>query len=113
MSYLKMYIVTLDEAPDYMYGTLVAHSTLGAHLKMVGTAEYDEWIKDSFRKVTVRASREEFEAIRKLKQPIHEGHETSILNGEISCLVTIARHGEIPNELRSCKLWKPKNSLTR
>lgn len=110
-SYLKLYIATLDEAPDYMYGTLVAHSVLGAHLAFQNDPLYQEWLKDSFRKVTIRVSREEFEKIRKLDQPVYEGHENIILNGEKSCLVTLARHGEVPVELRTCKLWKPKNNI--
>lgn len=108
-SYLKLYIATLDDAPDYMYGTLVAHSVVGAHLAFQNEPLYQEWLNDSFRKVTIRVSREEFEKIRQLDQPVYEGHENTILNGEKSCLVTLARHGQVPDELRTCKLWKPKN----
>lgn len=110
-SYLKLYIATLDDAPDYMYGTLVAHSVVGAHLAFQNEPLYQEWLKDSFRKVTIRVSRDEFEKIRNLDQPVYEGHENTILNGEKSCLVTLARHGEVPKELYTCKLWKPKISI--
>ena len=105
--YYKMYIATLDEAPDYMYRTLVAHSVLGAHLKFQNDPTYQDWLKNSFRKVTIRVSREEFENIRKLEN-VYEGYENTILNGEISCLVTIAKQGEVPNALYEAKLWKPK-----
>lgn len=105
--YYKMYIATLDEAPDYMYGTLVAHSVLGAHLKFQNDPIYQDWLKNSFRKVTIRVSREEFENIRKLEN-VYEGYENTILNGEISCLVTIAKQGEVPDALYEAKLWKPK-----
>lgn len=108
--YYKMYIATLDEAPDYMYGTLVAHSVLGAHLKFQDETTYQDWLKNSFRKVTIRVSREEFENIRKLEN-VYEGYENTILNGEISCLVTIAKHGEVPDALYEAKLWKPKNNI--
>jgi hypothetical protein len=30
---MKMYIAVLDEFPDYMVPTLVAHAVLGAHLE--------------------------------------------------------------------------------
>ena len=34
-SYYKMYIAVLDEVPDYITPTLVAHSVLGAHLEFI------------------------------------------------------------------------------
>lgn len=108
--YLKLYIATLDTAPDYMYGTLVAHSVLGAHLQFTadGHEEYQEWLNESFRKVTVRVSQEQFDAILAMDRPIYQGYENTICDGKTSCLVTWARHGEVPDELYSTTLWKPK-----
>lgn len=109
-----MYIATLDEAPDYMYGTLIAHSVLGAHLQFKDDPLYNDWLQNSFRKVTVRVTKEEFEEIKNLPQPIYEGHENTILDGKTSCLITIAKHGEVPTPLKNAKLWKPStNKITR
>ena len=59
----KMYIAVLDEFPDYMTLTLVAHSVLAAHLKFSGEIDdyywggkthqyptYIDWLKNSFKK---------------------------------------------------------------
>lgn len=54
LPYLKMYICALDEFPDYMVPTLVAHSVLGAHAKFEHSLDlYTEWLRVSFRKVVV------------------------------------------------------------
>lgn len=37
---MKMYIAILDEFPDYMVPTLVAHSVLAAHLKFQNNPIY-------------------------------------------------------------------------
>ena len=36
---MKLYIAVLDEFPDYMVPTLVAHAVLGAHLNFMADAE--------------------------------------------------------------------------
>ena len=43
---MKMYIAVLDEFPDYMTPTLVAHSVLAAHLKFQNDTNYDKWLKE-------------------------------------------------------------------
>lgn len=72
----KMYIAVLDEAPDYMVPTLVAHSVINAHMFFTSDesfehaprdyATYQNWLKNSFRKVVVRVSRKEYEKISNL-----------------------------------------------
>ena len=37
---MKMYIAVLDEFPDFMTPTLVAHSVLAAHLKFNNSESY-------------------------------------------------------------------------
>lgn len=118
MSYLKMYIVIKDSVPDKMVPVLVAHSTLGAHLKFSGIEEirkdadlYSVWLKESYRKVVVKVNDKQFENIKRLdteftsKYGIYEGYENKTLNGETSCLVLIARHGNLPKDLSYAKLW--------
>lgn len=110
-SYSKMYIAILDEAPDYMVPTLVAHSVINAHMMFEDNDEhlevYTEWYIHSFRKVTVRVTRREFDKIRETLV-CHEGHENTICNGEPSCLVVLpVRSDNLPNVLKYAKLWKP------
>jgi len=104
--YLKMYIAVLDEAPDYMVPTLVAHSILSAHMKFNVHTMYHEWLCTSFRKVVVKVNRKEFEKIRDTLE-CHLGHENTILNAEPSCAVVLPVSSDnIPNVLKFAKTWK-------
>lgn len=121
-SYLKLYIAVLDEVPDNIVPTLVAHSMLGAHLWLESidvpiTSDcsniveerglYKEWIKESFRKCIVRVNRKEFEKISKIPLT-YLGHENTTLNGEKSCAVVYpVWSNNIPNVLKFSKLWRP------
>lgn len=106
--YRKMYIAVLDEAPDYMVPTLVAHSILSAHFLFQSKYEYCNWLDESFRKVTLRVNRREFDKIRTTLE-CHEGYENTICNAEPSCLVVLpVWSDEVPNVLNYAKLWKPK-----
>ncbi len=113
----KMYIAVLDEAPDYMVPTLVAHSVINAHTKFTKRSddygpyrfpEYIEWLADSFRKVTVSVNRKEYDKIRTTL--MHwEGHENTICDGKGCCLVVLpVESTDVPNVLKFAKLWKPK-----
>lgn len=116
-NYSKLYICVLDEAPDYIVPTLVAHSVLGAHLVFSGTGwstmtgedcfTYGDWLHHSFRKVVVKVNRKEYDKIKSTL--VHyEGYEKTICNGEGSCLVVLPVDSDnIPNVLKYAKLWKP------
>lgn len=114
----KMYIAILDEATDYMVPTLVAHSMINAHLYFTDDwrerndyYQYMYWLKDSYKKVTVRVNRKEYD---KIKQSMlcWEGHENTICEGKGSCLVVLpVNTNRIPNVLKFAKLWKPKNEI--
>lgn len=106
MKHIKLYIAVLDEFPDYMTPTLVAHAMLGAHLVFEGNEQYDNWIENSFRKVVLRVSQKEFDKISDLGN-VYLGHENTTLEGRKSCAVVCPRE-EIPNVLKFAKLWKPK-----
>ncbi len=114
MSYSKMYIAILDEAPDYMVPTLVAHSVINAHRfftsdwrDQVDYNTYEKWLENSYRKVVVKVSRKEFDKIRSTLL-CWEGHENSICNAQPSCLVCLPVNADkIPNVLKFAKMWKP------
>ena len=102
-----MYICVLDEFPDFMTPTLVAHSVLAAHLKFQDIPAYNDWLNNSFKKVVVRASQKEFDKISELPN-VHLGHENNTLDGKKSCAVVVPGN-DLPNVLRFAKLWKPKS----
>ena len=120
--YLKLYIAVLDEVPDGIVPTLVAHSMLRAHelfsyVSLDITEEeflnptdlYYKWFGESFRKCVVRVNRKEFEKIKQLDN-VYLGHENTTLNGEKSCAVVYPLWSDnLPNVLKFAKLWSPKN----
>lgn len=104
----KLYICVLDEFPDYMTPTLVAHAVLRHHIEY-GVKVIDErylyWLNESFKKCVVRVNRKEFNKIRKLPNTV-ESWENNTLNGEVSCVTIVAETNE-HNVLKFAKLWKP------
>ena len=104
---MRLYICVLDQVPDYIAPTLVAHTMLGAHLEFSGDSEYDFWIKESFKKCVVRVNQKEFDKISKIPFT-YLGHENKTLNGIKSCAIPIpVTDSELPNVLKFAKLWKP------
>lgn len=109
---MKMYIAVLDEFPDYMTPTLVAHAVLGAHRVFAhdpdSSTNYWKWLQDSFKKCVVRVNQKEFDKISALED-VYLAHENNTLEGRKACAVVCPRE-EIPNVLKFAKLWKPKET---
>lgn len=114
---MKMYIAVLDEVPDFMVPTLVAHSVLGAHLEFSNKPyaddnhdrynAYMDWLQNSFKKCVVRVNRKEFAKIAAL-EGVYLGHENTTLNAEKSCAVPVpCENDQLPNVLKYAKLWSP------
>jgi hypothetical protein len=117
---MKLYIAVLDEFPDYMTPTLVAHSMLGAHLHFDSLYQefdgifdknpfqpYRDWIKYSFKKCVVRVNKREFGKIVTLPDT-YLGYENNTLEGRNACAVPLpVENDKIPNVLKFAKLWKP------
>lgn len=107
---MKLYIAVLDEFPDYMTPTLVAHAVLGAHLKFINNENYTKWLNNSFKKCLIRVNNKEFEKIVQLPE-VYLAHENHTLNAKKACAIPIpCENNEIPNVLKFAKLWKPINS---
>jgi len=117
---MKLYIAVLDEFPDYMVPTLIAHSMLGAHLKFSERyispefqaweyPVYMEWLETSFKKCVVRVNQKEFDKIAEIRNT-YLGHENTILDARKSCAIPVpCKNEDIPNVLKFAKLWKPKS----
>lgn len=102
-----MYIAVLDEVPDFIVPTLVAHAVLGAHLVFQDRITYNLWLNNSFKKVVVKVSHKEFEKIS-LLEDVYLAHESKTLEGKNSCIAVCPRL-DTPNVLKFSKLWKPHN----
>jgi hypothetical protein len=117
---MKLYIAVLDEFPDYMTPTLVAHSMLGAHLHFDTLYRdfegmfyenpfrpYRTWLKHSFKKCVVRVNQREFDKIAAIPDT-YLGHENNTLEGRKACAIPIpVENDKLPNVLKFAKLWKP------
>jgi hypothetical protein len=119
---MKMYIAVLDEFPDYMTPTLVAHAVLAAHMEFIKVhndltrivddgpykhPQYIDWLENSFKKCVVRVNEKEFNKIFSLPN-VYVAHEKNTLDGRDSCIVVCPRpDAELPNVLKFAKLWKP------
>jgi hypothetical protein len=104
---MKLYIAVLDEFPDFMTPTLVAHSVLWAHQQFSENESYQKWLNESFRKVVLRVTRKEFEKIKELPD-VCLGHELHTLGGEKTCAIVCPREpDQVPKVLKFAKMWKP------
>jgi hypothetical protein len=121
---MKMYIAVLDQVPDFMVPTLVAHTVLAAHGHFTntldggghGASDYDEfpqyidWFENSFRKVVLRVNQKEFDKIAALEHT-YLGHENTTLEGRHSCAIPlVCANDDRPNVLKYAKMWKPDTS---
>ena len=120
---MNLYIAVLDEVPDFMVPTLVAHTVLGAHLEFARTyiahedkkdevfglmSNYSDWLQDSFKKCVVRVNKKEFDKIANMPYT-YLGHENKTLGGMKSCAIPIpCKNEDLPNVLKFAKLWSPK-----
>lgn len=119
-----MYIAVLDDVPDFMVPTLVAHSVLAAHLQFIQLnniddahedgvykfPQYADWLENSFRKVTLRVNQKEFNKIAAL-QSVYLGHENTTLKGRKSCAIALpCANEDRPNVLRCAKMWAPQET---
>ena len=103
----KMYIAILETVPDYIAPTLVAHAVLGYHLQpkmQQGEDLYNNWLRCSFKKVTLRVNQKEFDKISLLPN-VGLFHENKTLDGKKSCAVIVVDK-EVPNVLKFAKMWE-------
>ena len=105
---MRLYICVLEDVPDHITPTLVAHATLGAHLTFELLPNYQEWLKNSFKKCVCRVNKKEFEKIKEIPNT-YLAHENKTLEGQKSCAVVAPIPTQsLPNVLKFAKLWKPK-----
>ena len=110
--YMKMYIAVLEEVPDFIVPTLVAHAVLGYHINQEYNKDsskesvlYYSWFEESFKKCVVKVNHKEFDKISALTG-VGLFHENKTLDGKKSCAIIVVDEN-IPNVLKFAKLWKP------
>lgn len=106
---MKLYIAIMNEVPDFIVPTLVAHTMLSAHLYMSYMKDegYRNWLMYSYAKCVIRVNQNEFERIAAIPGT-YLGHESKTLEGRKSCAIPVpVRNEELPNVLKYARLWKP------
>lgn len=106
---MRLYIAVLDDVPDFIVPTLVAHTILNAHrfFEEISSAEYKYWLANSFKKCVIRVNKKEFTKIADIPFT-YTGYENTTLGGIKSCAIPVPRKNEeLPNVLKFAKLWKP------
>lgn len=106
---MRLYIAVLEDVPDYIVPTLVAHTILNADNMFLDIAfeQYSKWKKESFRKCVVKVNQKEFDKIVNLDKTF-VGFENKTLNGQPSCAIPVpVEDDDLPNVLKFAKLWKP------
>ncbi len=107
---MKMYICVLEEFPDFMTPTLVAHSVLWAHQRFEELPDYQKWLNESFRKVVLRVTQKEFDKIKELPN-VCLGHELNTLGGkDTSIVVCPVEPDKVAKVLKFAKMWKPQEN---
>lgn len=121
---MKLYIAVLDDCPDHMVPTVVAHAVLAAHMAFIKVntdfadivdfgaykyPQYIDWLENSFKKCVVRVNQKEFDKIAAFPY-CYLGYESTVLDGKFCCAVPLpyTNETELPNVLKFAKLWKPK-----
>lgn len=104
---MRLYIAVHEDVPPHMVPVLVAHTMLGAHLKLKDNANYNDWLLHSFRKCVVKVNQKEFDKIAAIPH-CYLGHENTTMNGVKSCAIPPPVDNEdLPNVLRFARLWAP------
>lgn len=100
---MKLYIAVHEDFPDFMTPTLVAHATLGSYFVFKDHQIYQDWLKNSFKKVVLQVNQKEFDKLLKLPN-IYTAHENS-QDPKPAAIVVLP--GTESNTLKYAKLWKP------
>jgi hypothetical protein len=112
---MKMHIAVLDQVPDFIVPTLVAHTAIAAHMQFSTREQggaptyekYDDWLQNSFKKCVVRINQKEFDKIAALSGT-YLGHKNTTLDARKSCAIPVpCEDDDRPNVLKFSKLWKP------
>lgn len=102
---MKMYIAVLDQFPDFMTPTLVAHTVLRAHSQFQTDPVYQDWFQNHFRKVVVRVDKKSFDRICEIPGAV-QGWENKTLGGNPSCVIPPIME-TYPRVLQFADLWAP------
>jgi hypothetical protein len=97
-----MYIAIKDHLPVGHALNTAAHAGLSCYLKYRHLPDMQDWVTNSYKKVTCMVSDDEFEALKKI--PNHVVMTESRLDNMETAIVFAPRK-ENPEDLRNLRLW--------
>jgi hypothetical protein len=98
----RLYFAVLDTVDLGHQILSVAHGMMMAHLRFNGNPEYDDWLKNSFRKCVCRVNAKEFAKLRELDDVVIVT-EMALDYQEIA--IVICPRKEYPNVVKYMKLF--------
>ena len=101
---MKMYILILDDLPNGHAINGAAHAALACYIKYGYQPEFQDWLKNSFKKVTCKVSKEEFTKAMSLESYFTVMTESS-LGGRETCVAFMPRETWDPL-FKTFQLWK-------
>lgn len=101
-TYSKIYILVKDTLDLGHAVNCAAHASLSMYLRHKDNPEVQEWATNSFRKVSCKVSKEEFNKAKKLVE--HEIIIESHLDDQECVLITLPRK-EWPSFFKTLKLY--------
>jgi peptidyl-tRNA hydrolase len=102
---MKMYIAIKDSTPVGMAMNAAAHAGLMCHLEYHNDPVYQDWLANSFKKVTCAVTEAEFAILKNLPKSIIVT-ESRMANAELAVVLCPRQPNEWPEFINLIKLWK-------
>lgn len=102
---MKMYICIKEDTPAGMAMNAAAHGSLMCYLKYKDTPEMQEWMTNSFKKVTCAVTPAEYAMIKDLSDHIIVT-ESRLNNAELAIVLRPRFNNLFPEFVSLLKLWK-------
>ena len=102
---MKMYICIKDDLPVGMAMNSAAHAGLMCHLKFAGDSDYEDWLANSFKKVTCAVTPAEFAMLKEVADNIVVT-ESRLKGQEVAVVLKPRQPNKWPEFVNLLKLWK-------
>ena len=102
---MKMYICILENIPIGIAINSAAHASLMCHLKYQNDENYIKWLQTSFKKVTCKVTREEFEMCKNVDKSLVVT-ESRLDDAEILVVLSPRSNEDWPAFIKKLNLFK-------
>jgi peptidyl-tRNA hydrolase len=102
---MKMYICIKDDTQIGMAMNAAAHASLMCHLEYYGDGDYQQWLDNSFKKVTCAVTPAEFAMLKELPDNLIVT-ESRLNNAELAVVLKPRHDTDWPEFVNLLKLWR-------